>query len=115
MAIKPLAAGDLRHRVTIQSRIQARTPQGGFTYTWATVNTAWAKVSPSAGNEYYFSDEVRSKMTHSIIMRAQSAALTPDMQLLFGTRIFNIVDVRLIDEIKHQLSIAAIENVDLQG
>ena len=115
MGVKPIAAGDLRHRVAIQSRTQVRTAQGGFTYTWATVNTVWARIAPATGNEYFFSDEVRSKMTHFVKCRAQTAAVLPDMRLLYGTRIFNIVGVQRVDEVQHELNIAAVENVDLQG
>ena len=111
MAVKPLNTGSMRHRVTIQSRVIARSAQGGFSYSWNNIRSVWSKVSPVMGNEYIFSTETRAKMTHSITMRAQSETITPDMRITFGTRVFNIIEAKLIDEIKHELQIAAIENV----
>ncbi len=106
-------AGALRHRVDIQNRIAARGVQGGFTYTWSLLRTVWASVSPKTGNEYFFSDAVRANASHFITIRAQTETLTPDMRLVFGTRVFNIISVLLVDEIKHQVTIAAIESLSV--
>lgn len=109
MSVRPIRAGELRHRVILQSRIAARTAQGGFTYTWNNVRTISAKIEPKSGRETYFSDAVLALASHVIEVRVQSSTVTPDMRLTFGTRIFNIVQALLVDEIKHRLVIAATE------
>lgn len=111
MSVKPIRAGELRHRITVQSKIPTRTPQGGFTLAWADVKTLWAKVSPVAGDEYWFSESVRAKMTHALVIRSQSSEYTTDMRALFGTRYLNFKEVKRVDEIRHETRIAAIEEL----
>ncbi len=114
--MKPLQAGDLRHTILIQARTVSRTATGGYALSWATnltckaaIKTPQKRGGKMSVREYQYAAETRADVTHIIITRAQVATVTPDMRIVFGTRVFNIVGVNVIDEIRHELEIQTIE------
>lgn len=63
--------GDLRERVTIQSRTDDTTNGlGGGPVTWADVTTRWAKVEPLTGTERIQAAALQSVVSHRVTMRA---------------------------------------------
>ena len=48
-------AGDLRHEINLQTRTASTDTGGGFTSTWATTRTVFAKITPVNGNNPYTS------------------------------------------------------------
>lgn len=115
MALRPIRAGMMRHVITIQTPQITRTAQGGF-QPLSFVNTiedVRAYIAPKSGNEAIFSDLVRAQMSHLLMIRAQSTTIAPNQRIVFGTRVFNILAARLIDEIKHEVAIAAEELLDV--
>jgi head-tail adaptor len=109
MAVRPIRSGELRHVITLQSRQITRTAQGGFLpLSWVnSVTGIRARISPKAGNEAMFSDAVRAQATHFITIRAQTADITPDQRIVFGSLAFNIIQALPVDYIKHEILIAA--------
>jgi SPP1 family predicted phage head-tail adaptor len=103
-----MRSGRMRHRVVIQTQTESRDTHGGVSRTWADTATRWASIEPLRGREFYSAQQVNANVTHKIGMRYYSG-LTPTHRLKFGTRIFNIVDVRLIKEIKNEMEILATE------
>src|SRR5690242_2362334 len=49
-SIKPIAAGRLRRKITIQQRAAGTDQYGGPSATWNTVLTTWGDVQPKAQN-----------------------------------------------------------------
>jgi SPP1 family predicted phage head-tail adaptor len=70
-AIKHLCAGDLRHRVTIQSRgAPVQNPETGeVTTTWLDVASVWAAISPISGREFIASAAIQSAIVARITIR----------------------------------------------
>lgn len=68
---KPLAAGDLRHRVTIQQRgTPVQNPQTGeMVRPWVDVAAVWASISPVSVREYVASQEMQSAIVARIVIR----------------------------------------------
>jgi len=68
---KPLSAGDLRHRVTIQQRGTAvQNPQTGETVRpWVDVAQVWAAIAPVSVREYVASQAMQSAITTRITIR----------------------------------------------
>lgn len=91
-------AGELRHRVSIQTRTNARTTQGGFTPTWATAATVWANVEPLSDSEFTKDDKQNENVTHKVRIRFYSGLDTTMRFLYRSTRQLNIISIRNIDE-----------------
>lgn len=106
MAIR---AGELRHRVEVQSATPTQGDMGAVSYTWATDATVWAGIKPISAAERLASGVVQADVTHRIVMRHR--ALTTENRLLFGERVFNIVAPLDRDERAIDLEIMAKEEV----
>lgn len=55
--------------------------------------TVWASVSSIMGREYVESKKYQSEVTYKIITRYFKDIITPDMQIQYGDRFFNIEDI----------------------
>lgn len=83
-----LDAGKLRHRVTIQRRVDSRTSVGDVKVNWADVGTVWAAVEPVSVREFIAGQSMQSQVTARITIRYRDG-LTGDMRILFRDRIYN--------------------------
>lgn len=92
--------GQLRHRVTIQSKTTVRDKEGFEAEVWTDVTTVWAAVEPLRGREYFAAAAVHAENTVRIRMRYRSG-VTPEMRVKYGTRLFDIISVIDVDE-RHQ-------------
>lgn len=93
-----LAAGRLRHRITIESQSTVSDGQGGNTATWGTLATVWAAISATGGREFQAARQSRPTLSHEITMRHRSD-VTPAMRVkLSASRVFGIVAVIDPDE-----------------
>lgn len=64
-----IQAGRLRHRVTIQSRTEARDSVGQPIATWADVATVWADIRDVSGREYLTAGADRAEVSTKIVIR----------------------------------------------
>lgn len=90
-------AGELRQRVTVEAPSVARNAQGGFSETWATAETRYAKIEPLSGREFFEAQRVDSDVTHMVTMRYFSG-LTSSHRITYGSRTFYIESVINTDE-----------------
>ena len=90
-----IRAGRLRHEVIIQEVTQTRDTSGSVTESWSTTDTVRAEIKPikSAGSERFIHEQVMSVGTHMVTIRYQGD-VTPKHRILWGSRIFDINDVR---------------------
>lgn len=83
-------AGGLRHRVTIQERLNTQDPQTGEnTYSWEDVATVWAKVEPLSAREFIQSQTTQSQVVARITVR-YIQGLSADMRILHNGTVYNI-------------------------
>lgn len=75
-----MEAGRLRHRVTIQRRLESRDTYGGEAETWSDVATVWAEISPLIGREYIEARQETGELPVKIRMRYRSG-IQADMRL----------------------------------
>jgi SPP1 family predicted phage head-tail adaptor len=85
-------AGFLRHRCWIKQPTHTQDGYGGITTTWGTVTVCWGAYEPIRGHEWMESSLQNSQVSGKFRMH-YFAGITPDMQLYFGTRTFQIVSV----------------------
>ena len=101
---------DLRQRIKFQSLTRASDGQGGWTESWADVMTVWAQVKPVSQKERYFSQQIQPTTTHKITIR-WVGGLTPEMRVVFESRIFQIHGLIREDEKRFFMFIEAEEGV----
>jgi len=93
-----MRAGNLRHRVVIQS--YSASPGGVFNSpqpAWSTVTTVWGRVTPLSGSEPVYASMVSPETTHEIEIRWYSG-LTTKHRLQHDSRNFNIESIVDRDE-----------------
>ena len=85
-------AGWLRHFAWIKEPTHTPDGMGAVTTTWGTVCTCWGSMEPLRGREWIESGLENSEITARWRMRYYDG-ITPDMQLYFADRTFEIVSV----------------------
>lgn len=86
-------AGGLRHRVTIQERLNTQDPQTGEnTYSWEDVATVWAKVEPLSAREFIQSQATQSQVVARITVRYREG-LNAEMRMLHNGTAYNIAGI----------------------
>lgn len=108
-----MRAGQLRHRVAIQSLGDTtQNPYGESQGSWTTNRTVYASVEPVGGSETDELGRVASLVTHMVRIRYQpDITLTPKNRLLWGTRELNIVSVLKSEEVSREWRITCTERV----
>jgi len=92
-------SGKLRHRLTIQTKTQAGDGYGEGSATLATVATVWGSIEPVRGTEFTNAQQVNAEMSHQIVLRYRSdLTVTPENQLNYASRTFEILSIRNINE-----------------
>jgi SPP1 family predicted phage head-tail adaptor len=87
----------MRKRVELQSVTETTSGLGEVGRAWATYATVWANIKPLQGRELVYAQQIHSESTTQITIRYASAVVTKN-RIKFGTRIFQILDVKNIDE-----------------
>ncbi len=86
-----LSPGELRHRVTLQAKTQTTDIIGGATVAWSKVTDLWAKIEPQSGMQTFRMGQLETPITHKVTIRYR-AGVTANQRLLFGSRVFEIVE-----------------------
>ena len=93
----PINAGDLRHRVTIESPARTADEAGGATIDWQSVAEVWAAIWSRSAGEIFSADRIAGIATHDIWIRHRSD-VTPDMRIRCGNRVFAILGAIDVDD-----------------
>lgn len=93
----PMRAGQLRHRVELQSVSEARDSYGAAVLTYTTADTVYSSIEPLDGSESWDAKQIEAGNTHVVTVRG-TATVTPRYRVKFGSRYFDIASVVNIDE-----------------
>ena len=104
-----MRAGNLRHRVAIQSVTDTASAFGDVSQSWSTVATVWASVTPLTAREALEADQVKTKISHKVTMRYRSDVSTKN-RLSYDSRTLNITSVLNVDEKNKTLVVLCVEN-----
>jgi len=90
-----------RNKISIQARTDVLDDYGGSTVTWAEVYNSWAVIEPMGGREAFLSQQLQSRITHSMTIRYLAAlkdtATAAKYRVLFDGRIFSVKFIKNID------------------
>lgn len=105
-----MRAGQLRHRLAIQTATETRTDSGESVKLWTTTAQVWGSVEPMSGKELFTAQQVSPNVTHKITMRGRPlSAVSPQQRIAFGDRIFQVDNALNKDERGIQTTALAIE------
>ena len=102
--------GEFKHLVSIETPTNSTDGGGGYTESWAQTYTAWCKIIPVKVEQDLRADESGEQITHRIQTWWQSG-VTNKMRVVYGSRTFNIVGVRNIDEENREMELLVVEGV----
>lgn len=93
-----MEAGKLRHSITIQSPVQSpRDSFGKITTTYSDFYTCHASIQQYTPDEVERAQQLVSEATHIIKIRWFDG-IKPTFRIMYGLRIFNILQMKNIDE-----------------
>lgn len=90
-----MRAGELDQRISFVARPTTKSPSGddvpGSPVTYATV---YARITPAKGQrpEFYQADRLNVKTKYDVRVR-YVAGLTEDMEIIWGSRVLNILSI----------------------
>jgi SPP1 family predicted phage head-tail adaptor len=90
-------AGNLRHYVIIQSVTATADGMGGTTEVWGTHTSVYAGIWPKKSDEQVIDGKL-VLVNRTMFRIRYLSTLTSDMRILYGTRVFEIIDIRNADE-----------------
>ena len=97
-----MLAGQMRRRVTIQSRATTVDAVGGQSQAWTDVCTLWAQVVPTGGKESTVGGARRAESLYTVTTRYYPG-IAPKMRILFEGQIFEIVNINDTDQRHREL------------
>ena len=114
-----MIAGDLRKRITFQSRIDTVDQSNGAVSTaWNAGFTCWGSIVPATAQEMIAAQSVQSGVTHTITVRYRREFADPittsKMRAVYGTRAFNLKPSINEDERKRMITIQAEEGLSIR-
>lgn len=99
-----MQAGQLRHRIELQSSDGSKNTFGEKEKIWTTYATVWASIEPLRGRELLWAQQISAELTHSILIRYNSDVTVKDRAKM-GVRIFTFNVVKNMDEKDEMLEI----------
>ncbi|MGB9813526.1 MAG: phage head closure protein [Thermovenabulum sp.] len=90
--------GDMRHRITLQKKMNIVDADGFTTQQWQDVATVWAAVENLHGREYWEAAAVQAENTVKFTIRYRPD-VDQTMRILFKGKVYNILSV---DNIKYR-------------
>jgi SPP1 family predicted phage head-tail adaptor len=108
--IKTINLSDMRHRLELEQPQRTSLSGGGVSVTWVKLADIWASITPLKMREHFTRHQVNSEITHSITIRYR-ADVRPEMRLVKGTRVFEIISVLNEQERNRWLQLECSEQV----
>lgn len=111
--MKAMKAGKLRKRLIIKRATIAADSLNDQIPTPATLATVWGEIMPTSGREFWLSDQARAESSHVVTMRWPGSLVTNGLlardQLVYGTRVFEVVQASNTEERNRMLYAACKE------
>lgn len=105
--------GKMKHYIALQHWSETRTASGFATQTYTTYASVWSALRTLSGRERLSAQQVNATLTHEITIRYRDDVQADD-RIVWGSRIFDIKDVRNVDEADVEIRMLAVE-VATQG
>lgn len=84
--------GLMRHKIRVQKAKPGKNEFGEPDNVWEDVASIRASISPVSGREFMAVMQPHSEVTHKIVIR-YNRNVTPQMRVVFGSRVFDILHI----------------------
>ena len=101
-----MRAGELRNRITIQSKTITQDEELNPIETWVDFATPWVEVLPQNSREYYRLATINSEIEKAFKMRYMDG-INPRMRALFKNKTFEIIGVENVKERNKEILLTA--------
>ena len=112
-----MRAGNLRRRITIQTKSIDRNSVGEQTVAWVNDAKIWAEMWPLRGAEYFNAQQIQSGVTYKFRCRHRTLSdggnINSNCRILYDTtsRVFNIASVINVAERNKTLEFLCTEEI----
>ena len=106
-----MRAGELRNRITIQSKTVVQNTFGEEDITWTEFATVWAAIEPLRGREFLDAQMASAEVTTKITIR-QRDGISPEMRVVHGSIIYNIRAVIHVETRQREMQLMCQEYVN---
>jgi SPP1 family predicted phage head-tail adaptor len=100
--VKAMKAGDLKHKITLQTCTPTNNSNLEAIPTYSNFATVWAAIESISGKEYWESKTVTAETVVRIRIRYIPGVL-PTMRIVYGSRIFHIDAILHLHEQKREI------------
>ncbi len=91
-----MRAGQLRHRLTLQSLSRVQDAYGEAVETWTDYATVWGSLSPGRGREFQHAHQIHAEIEYEAHIRYRDDVKPTDRVIADG-RTFEVVSIRDFD------------------
>jgi SPP1 family predicted phage head-tail adaptor len=98
----------LRHRVTLQEKLEEVSLGKRATATWISLPARWAAIEPLAGRELEYARQMVADATHEVMMR-YTDEITTAMRLEYAGRHFQIQHIADSGERREEMRLICTE------
>lgn len=106
-----MQAGKLRHRISIRKRTVTRGTYGEEVVTWSEHAQCWAEIDPPKSREFFGSGQTQADVIVRMRIRYVEG-VKHEMQVLYGTRKYDIVSISNPDERNKELIMQCKEKME---
>jgi len=101
-------------RIELQSAAETRGATGEIIKTWSTFATVWSRIRTLTGTEKNAARQVQATQSHEITIRYSSdvVGVAVNDRIVYGSRIFDIKDIRNVDEMNIEIRMLVTESMD---
>lgn len=99
-----MRSGQLRQRITLQSKTAIQNTFGEEVITWVDFAEVWAAVEPNTGREFLEGRQVTAEVTTMIRIRYRSGVI-PTMRVVYGSITYDVLAVLQPKENRRELNL----------
>lgn len=103
-----LDAGQFNRQLTIENELETPDGYGGHQCQYQADGTLWANIRPASSRSFLRADNESVELTHKIVFRFRTG-VSFGTRLRTGSRIFEVLTVRDIDETRRYLECECVE------
>jgi SPP1 family predicted phage head-tail adaptor len=92
-----ITTGMLNRKIELQSLVKTPTATGGFTQSWVSVATLWAKIKNTSGSELLHADQLGATSFSDFTIRYR-ANINETMKLVYRSTDYQIRHINNIEE-----------------
>ena len=105
-----LRAGRLRHRLTLQYKVETRTSTGDVAWTWTTDSTVWGAIEPLIGREFVAASQTQNELPVKILIRYH-ASIADTWRIVNDNLAYSILAVMNTDSRDHTMEVMCSQGV----